>query len=109
MNRDRDRALTAKVYDGSSYRPFGEFGPDDADGRAAELGELTGFGPTMRVRPVAQGWRELGKLMREQGVATVSDLDDATVAEFAERLWVVQPGGSLMQDPKPNTPADPGG
>ena len=92
-----------------SYRPFGEFSAEDADGRAAELREAAGFGPTMRVRPVAQGWRELADLMREREAATVSDLDAATVAEFAERLWVVQPGGSLMQDPKPEPPAEPGG
>ena len=109
MNRASASALATKVYDGESYRPFGELSAEDADGRAAELREATGFGPTMRVRPVAMGWRELAKLMRERGAATVSELDDATVADFAERLWVVQPGGGLMQDPKPEPPADPSG
>ena len=109
MSRDSASALEAKVYDGESYRPFGELSAEDADGRATELRDATGFGPTMRVRPVAQGWGELAKLMREREAATVSELDDDTVADFAERLWVVQPGGSLMQDPKPEPPEDPDG
>ena len=109
VSRASTSALAAKVYDGESYRPFGELSAEDADGRAAELRDATGFGPTMRVRPVAQGWRELAALMREREAATVSELDDATIAEFAQRLWVVQPGSSLMQDPKPEPPAGPSG
>jgi hypothetical protein len=92
-------ALEQKVYDGESYRPFGQLTAEDADGRAAELREVAGFGPTMRVRPVAQGWGELAKLMREQGAATIAQLDGETVIDYAQRLWVIQPGGSLMQDP----------
>ena len=105
VTRHSATALATKVYDGRSYRPFGEFSAGDADGRAAELRQATGFGPTMRVRPVAMAWRELAECMRERKAVTVSDLDAATVAEFAERLWVVQPGSSLMQDPKPEAPA----
>jgi hypothetical protein len=97
-------ALEQKVYDGESYRPFGQFTPEDADARAVELREVAGFGPTMRVRPVAQGWGELAKLMRERGAAAISELDGETVVDYAERLWVVQKGGSIMQDPKQPEP-----
>jgi hypothetical protein len=92
--------LEAKVFDGESYRPFGELTATDAEGRAAELRSLAGFGPTMRVRPVAMAWGELAKLMGERGAATVSDLDAETVAEYARKLWVTQPAGGIMQDPK---------
>lgn len=100
-------ALEQKVHDGESYRPFGQLTAEDADGRAVELRKVAGFGPTMRVRPVAQGWGELAKLMRERGAATISELDEETVIDYAERLWVVQKGGSLMQDPKQPEPKQP--
>jgi hypothetical protein len=35
--------------------------------------------------------------MREAGVATVADLDRETLAERADALWVVPPGGSLLR------------
>jgi hypothetical protein len=41
-------------------------------------------------------WGELARLMHEHGASTVGDLDHATVAGLAERLWVVPPGGSLL-------------
>jgi hypothetical protein len=34
--------------------------------------------------------------MDEAQAATVADLDPDAVAERAERLWVVPPGGSLL-------------
>ena len=49
---------------------------------------------------MGMAWTELAKLMREAGAATVSELDDAVVADYAEKLWVVQSSASLMQDPK---------
>lgn len=104
MSEESSRALEAKVYDGEAYRPFGQMTAEDAQGRAAELKSLMGFGPTMRVRPVAMAWVELTKLMAERGAATVADLDEQTVVDYARKLWIVQPSGGIMQDPK-----DPGG
>ena len=34
--------------------------------------------------------------MASAGAATVADLDPGTAADFAARLWVVPPGGSLL-------------
>jgi hypothetical protein len=34
--------------------------------------------------------------MDAAGAATVADLDPARAEEFARRLWVVPPGGSLL-------------
>ena len=41
-------------------------------------------------------WGELARLMDGAQAQTVADLDHAVVAERAERLWVVPPGGSLL-------------
>ncbi|MEA2365619.1 MAG: hypothetical protein QOI32_1131, partial [Thermoleophilaceae bacterium] len=41
-------------------------------------------------------WVELARFMEEVGAATVADLDREAVAERAEKLWVVPPGGSLL-------------
>jgi hypothetical protein len=46
---------------------------------------------------VAQAWRELGAHMAEVGAPTVADLGTQAAAGFAERLWVVPPGGSLLR------------
>jgi hypothetical protein len=34
--------------------------------------------------------------MDETGAGTVADLDREAIAERAEKLWVVPPGGSLL-------------
>jgi hypothetical protein len=99
VSEESTRALEAKVYDGESYRPFGELTEEDAKGRAAELKSLMGFGPTMRVRPVAMAWVELAKLMEEREARTVADLDETTIADYALKLWIVQPSGGIMRDP----------
>ena len=89
------------MYDGESYRPFGEFTAEDAEGRAAELKDATGFGPMMRVRPVAQSWTELAALLGESGAATVAELETDAIEKFAEKCWVIQPGKGMMSDPPP--------
>lgn len=99
MSEESTRALEAEVYDGEGYRPFGELTEEDARGRAAELKSLMGFGPTMRVRPVAMAWVELAKLMGERDAATVADLDEPTITDYARKLWIVQPSGGIMRDP----------
>ncbi|CAN5444965.1 hypothetical protein BH20ACT15_BH20ACT15_14870 [soil metagenome] len=100
MDANVTEALEAKVYDGEAYRAFGEMSAADAEGRAAELKGLMGFGPTMRVRPVAMAWGELAKLMCEREAATVSERDGETGTDYARKLWSVQPSKGLMQDPK---------
>ncbi len=105
---DRSKeALESKVHDGSEYRAFGGFTADEADARAAALREVAGFGPTMRVRPIAQAWGELARLMRERAVDTVADLPAEQVVDFAQRLWVISSGQSMLREPKPEPP-DPG-
>ena len=100
MSADPKTALETRISIGKSSKPFAEVTAQDADDQGAKLKGLAGFGPTMRARPVGMAWTELAKLMREAGAATVSDLDDAVVADYAEKLWVVQSSASLMQDPK---------
>jgi len=34
--------------------------------------------------------------MEQQGAATVAEVDREAVAEHAEKLWVVPPGGSVL-------------
>ena len=41
-------------------------------------------------------WSELARAMQSAGSETVADLDPALAGEFARRLWVVPPGGSLL-------------
>jgi hypothetical protein len=48
------------------------------------------------VLPVALAWAELARTMDHEGARTVGELGEATLAERAERLWIVPPGGSLL-------------
>ena len=73
-------------------RPFGELTPDDARSRADELRAAVGWGPTARVAPVAQAWRELSIAMDGAGAATVGELDPDVLLKLAPRLWVTLPG-----------------
>ncbi|MDP9189740.1 MAG: hypothetical protein M3O25_10870 [Actinomycetota bacterium] len=107
MSAETENALGTRLSIGDGSKEFGQVTPGEAEEQGAKLKGLAGFGPTMRVRPVGMAWSELAKLMKEKDAATVSELDEATVGEFAKRLWVVQPGGSMMQDPKgPVEPSD---
>jgi hypothetical protein len=92
----RAELLAAPVFSNGETRPFGELTRAAVEARATELGEATGFGHRSRVAGVASAWRGLAQLMRERDAATVADLDPAELAERAERLWVVPPGGSLL-------------
>jgi hypothetical protein len=89
-------ALTRPVYAGDRYKPFGEFTLAEVQARAAELATATGWGPTARVASVARGWADLAAAMQSAQAATVAALDAHTTAEFAARLWIVPPGGSLL-------------
>jgi hypothetical protein len=76
-------------------KPFGEFTLADVRARSSELSSVVGFG-TARVAGIARGWAELARAMESTGAATVADLGPEPGAEFARRLWVVPPGGSLL-------------
>jgi hypothetical protein len=79
----------------SGSKPFGAFTLTDVRTRAAELSSVVGFG-TARVAGVARGWSELGRAMEAAGACTVAELEPERAAEFARKLWVVPPGGSLL-------------
>jgi hypothetical protein len=96
MSPDLEEILSASVHYGGRDRRFGELTADQVADRAAELREATGFGHRSRVSGVAAAWGALASVMRERGAPTVAELDPETVAERAESLWVVPPGGSLL-------------
>ena len=89
--------LAEPVSCGGAYKPFGEMTLPEVEARAAELGRAAEV-PAMaqRTAPVAAAWRGLAEEMARRGATSVSELDHGTVAERAERLWVIPPGGSLL-------------
>jgi hypothetical protein len=89
-------ALSRPVYTDGADKPFGEFTLAEVRARAEELSAAVGWGPTARVAGVARGWSALGREMSGAGAAVVGDLDRATAEEYARKLWVVPPGGSLL-------------
>jgi hypothetical protein len=89
-------ALEQPVYASGGYKPFKEFTLQDVQSRAAELTAATGWGPTARVAGVARGWSELARAMQAAGAAAVADIDHDLAVDFARRLWIVPPGGSLL-------------
>jgi len=91
-----DEIVRRGVFIRGADRPFGELTVEDARTRADELRAATGWGPTMRVAPVAQAWRELAMTMERTGSASVSELDPQVVVELAHKLWIVLPGGGMM-------------
>jgi hypothetical protein len=88
--------LARPVHAAGGDKPFGEFTLADVISRADELRAATGWGPTTRVASVARGWSELARAMQSAGAVTVADLGAEAAGEFARRLWVVPPGGSLL-------------
>ena len=88
--------LETPIHIRGANRPFGELTLDDVRARADELRAAVGFGPTVRVAPVARAWRELAIAMERAGAAAVAELSGDVVAELAPKLWVVPPGGSLL-------------
>lgn len=96
MTADPDRVLAEPVFGGGRTKPFAEMTAGEVRDRAAELKAATGWGPTAKVASVALAWSEFAKLMEDSGAGKVSELDRDAVAERAEKLWVVPPGGSLL-------------
>ncbi len=84
--------LGQQVFIDGANRPFGSLTADEARSRADELRAAVGWGPTARVAPVAQAWRELMMALERAGAATVADLEPDVVVELAPRLWVTLPG-----------------
>ncbi|HEY4452115.1 MAG TPA: hypothetical protein VGN13_11045 [Solirubrobacteraceae bacterium] len=93
---DVDAALAREVYIRGANRPFGELTQQDAIARADELRAVTGWGPTVRVAPVAQAWRELSMAMQREGAASVGELPGEAVLELAPKLWVTLPSGPML-------------
>jgi hypothetical protein len=89
------RPVAAPGQPGQS-KPFGEFTRAEVRARADELRAVVGFGPTTRVAGVARGWSELAQAMDAADADFVSDLGHADAADFARRLWVIPPAGSLL-------------
>ncbi len=88
--------LDQRVHAGGRSKRFGELTLEDVSARADELRSVGGWGPTVKVVPVAQAWAELARTMAGRGAATVADLGEEEAAARAERLWVIPPGGSLL-------------
>lgn len=88
--------LEVAVYAGDGYKPFGEFTLRDVEARADELRQVTGWGPTAKVGAVARAWSELGRAMTEASAGTIAELGAETAEQYAGRLWVVPPGGTLL-------------
>jgi len=91
-----NRILTTTVYLGGANRPFGALTGEESRARADELRSTVGWGPTARIAPVAQAWRELSMAIERAGVGTVSELDPHVLVELAPRLWIVPPAGGLL-------------
>ena len=89
-------ALATPIAIDGGQRPFGSLTSEQAAARAAELKAAVGFGPTVRVAPVARAWRELQIALDRAGAATVAELDPAVILDLAPKLWVLPPGGTLL-------------
>ncbi|HTU97450.1 MAG TPA: hypothetical protein VMF14_16505 [Solirubrobacteraceae bacterium] len=84
--------LSQPVFCGGANRPFGSLTADDARRHADDLRAAVGWGPTARVAPVAQAWRELSLAMDAAAAATVAGLAAEVLSDLAPRLWVTLPG-----------------
>jgi hypothetical protein len=91
-----ERVLAEHVFAGGRSTPFAELTADEVRERPSELKAVTGWGPTAKVGSVAMAWSELARLMEQSNAGTVGDLDPGAVAQRAEKLWVVPPGGGLL-------------
>jgi hypothetical protein len=91
-----EAVLLRSVYASGRDKPFGELTVDEVQARADELASVVGWGPTAKVGSVARAWSGLSRRMSDEGAQTVADLGEQAAAEFAEGLWVVPPGGSLL-------------
>lgn len=84
--------LDQQIFIAGANRPFGSLTLDDVRARADELRAAVGWGPTARVAPVAQAWRELALAMARERATVVAEVEPASLIELAPRLWVTLPG-----------------
>jgi hypothetical protein len=80
--------LDRPVHVPGGDKPFGELTRDEVAARAQELKDATGWGPTMRVAPVARAWADLARAMDAAQADSVADLDAETLQALAEPLWI---------------------
>ena len=92
MTAPVNEILEQHVFIGGADRRFGSLSADDARAHADELRAAVGWGPTARVAPVAQAWRELSLAMDRAGAGAVDDLEPDVLVTLAPRLWVTLPG-----------------
>lgn len=96
-DRSLESILAEQVSCEGGYKPFGEMTLADVEARAAELKAAAEVGAmALRMAPVASAWRGLTEQMKREQVGVVRELDESGLAERAERLWVIPPGGSLL-------------
>jgi hypothetical protein len=93
---DPEAALAERVHTAHGSKPFGEMTREEVGERAAELRHAAGWGPTARVAGIALAWAELKRTMDQARVDRVNQLAPDQIAERAEALWIVPPGGSLL-------------
>jgi hypothetical protein len=91
-----DQILARQVFIAGTSRAFGTVTLEQARVRADELRELAGWGPTMRVLPVARAWRELTIAMEANGAGTVAELRELD-AELVVRLGIVMPSAPMAR------------
>ena len=85
--------LGQMVFSGGANRTFGVAdAPTTRAPMPTSCARRSGWGPTARVAPVAQAWRELSMALDRAGAATVADLEPDGALELAPRLWVRLPG-----------------
>jgi len=80
--------LDRPVHVPGGDKPFGELTREEVANRAQELKDATGWGPMMRIAPVARAWADLARAMDEQAAATVAGLDRETIEKLARPLWI---------------------
>ncbi len=91
-----DEMLARQVFIAGASRAFGSVTLEQARVRADELRELAGWGPTMRVLPVARAWRELALAMEASGAGTVAELRELDT-ELLVRLGIVMPSAPMAR------------
>ncbi|HXB16766.1 MAG TPA: hypothetical protein VNV44_13605 [Solirubrobacteraceae bacterium] len=92
-----DQILAREVFIAGASRAFGTVTLEHARMRADELRELAGWGPTMRVLPVAHAWRELVLTMECKRAGTVAELGDELDSELLVRLAIVMPSAPMAR------------
>ena len=80
--------LDRPVHVPGGDKRFGELTREEVANRAQELKEATGWGPMMRVAPVARAWADLARAMDAVQADSVADLDAETLEALAEPLWI---------------------